>query len=657
MKKRKRSLPQFETLESRQLLSLPTTLSISALNSSNNPVSVVTPTTQVHSLATVGGISPGTPLNSHDTITYKLYNGSGTAINTWVEPVGTPTPAVTEPTGYYAYSAVFSGDVNYAVSWNTIAAAFHSAPTQIATTTTAVAHNSSGAPITTVSTGTPINALATIGNVLSGTPLNSADTVTYSLYNGSGAIINTWTEPVGTPTPDVTLGAGTYAYSATFNGDVNYSVSWTQTAATVVVTGITTTTTITALENVSPIVGTVPQGNSIQALAAIGGVVDGVPISPSATVTYQLYGAYGLMDTWTEPVGSDTPLISLPAGTYSYSATFNGDSNYNLSWTATGTPVNIGAPVPGNFNAGVTSFVSATADSITMTAAVANGGTGPYTYQWYRSTTSGFVPGSSNSITGATGTTYIDSNVVAGTIYYYKVIAYDSASHISTSNQAVGQTALSLNTTPGTVVTASPMVIGLIGDSITAGNGATIGAATWLQSDLSAQQPVSIDNWGAPGSTVAAWLGSPLAQAIASFKAEGVTVVQIMLGTNDCTSTTPAQYQANLSSMISTLQANGFNQIILMDPPAFNPESPTSININRTESALANLQAYRAVIASLCNGTTVFQGDTSAFVFFGENPQDLGDGTHPNDSGTQVLGLEWAQAYERVFAGVTVQTG
>ena len=658
MKKRNRPVLQFETLETRQLLSsLPTTLNISALNNSNSQVSVVTPTTQVHSLATVGGVQSGIPLNGNDTIAYKLYDGSGAVIGSWNEPVGTPTPAVTEPAGYYAFSATFNGDVNYAVSWTTTAAAFQSAVTQVTTNTIVTAYNSSGVPVTNVSTGTSIHALAVIGNVQPGTPLNGTDTVTYQLYDGSSTIINTWTEPVGTPTPNVTLGSGYYAFSATFNGDVNYTVSWTTNAALVQVSGVmtNTTTTATVLANGVLITGTVPQGTSIQASVTVGGIVTGVPVSSSATVTYSLYGPSGLMNVWVEPYGTNSPLISLPAGSYTYSATFSGDSNYNASWTATGTPVNIGAPVAGNFTAGFTCFSSATANSITVTTTLATGGTGPYFYQWYRSTTSGFVPGSVNIITGATNVIYTDSNVVAGTIYYYKVVVNDSANHVITSNQALGQTTVSLNTTPGTVTTTLPMVIGLIGDSITAGNGATIGAATWLQTYLNSQHPVTIDNWGAPGSTVASWLGSPLAQAITAFKAEGVTVIQIMLGTNDCVSTTPAQYQVNLNSMISTLQANGFHQIVLMDPPAFNPDAPSNINFSRTESALANLQAYRTVITALSNGTTVFQGDTSAFAFFGENPSDLGDGTHPNDQGTQALGLEWAQSYEHIFAGFTVQ--
>lgn len=85
--------------------------------------------------------------------------------------------------------------------------------------------------------------------------------------------------------------------------------------------------------------------------------------------------------------------------------------------------------------AGVLSQVSVTDTKATLTSAVATGGTAPYTYQWYRSTTTGFTPGGGNIIAGATALTLNDSGLIPNTAYFYKVIAIDAGAVASTSAQ------------------------------------------------------------------------------------------------------------------------------------------------------------------------------------------------------------------------------
>jgi hypothetical protein len=91
---------------------------------------------------------------------------------------------------------------------------------------------------------------------------------------------------------------------------------------------------------------------------------------------------------------------------------------------------------------GPISQVSVGSNTAQLSVAAASGGTGPYTYQWYRSTTSGFTPGAGNLISGATGLTLSDSGLVPNTIYYYEVIATDSTSATGDSAQ------LAVTTTP-----------------------------------------------------------------------------------------------------------------------------------------------------------------------------------------------------------------
>lgn len=76
----------------------------------------------------------------------------------------------------------------------------------------------------------------------------------------------------------------------------------------------------------------------------------------------------------------------------------------------------------------------------------ATGGTGPYTYQWYRDSSSGFTPGGGNILTGKTALNIVDDTVLPGTTYYYKVVVTDTGH----SNDTDESDALEVNTEVGT---------------------------------------------------------------------------------------------------------------------------------------------------------------------------------------------------------------
>lgn len=78
------------------------------------------------------------------------------------------------------------------------------------------------------------------------------------------------------------------------------------------------------------------------------------------------------------------------------------------------------------YAAGALSVKSTTSTGAALTSAAATGGTGPYTYQWYRSTTSAFTPASSLAISGATALTYSDTALAPAVVYYYEVVATDT---------------------------------------------------------------------------------------------------------------------------------------------------------------------------------------------------------------------------------------
>lgn len=86
--------------------------------------------------------------------------------------------------------------------------------------------------------------------------------------------------------------------------------------------------------------------------------------------------------------------------------------------------------------AGALSSSNIGARSVSLTSAVATGGTTPYSYQWYRSTVSGFTPSGSNDLPGETELSFVDEDLTPGTQYYYKVITIDSAATPATVTSA-----------------------------------------------------------------------------------------------------------------------------------------------------------------------------------------------------------------------------
>ncbi len=95
-----------------------------------------------------------------------------------------------------------------------------------------------------------------------------------------------------------------------------------------------------------------------------------------------------------------------------------------------------------------------------LTSAAAAGGIGPYTYQWYRSTATGFTPGAGNILTGQTALTLLDSGLVAGTTYYYVVVATDTGNSNVTANSTQLTVALEASQTPNQF--AQTQLVGLV---------------------------------------------------------------------------------------------------------------------------------------------------------------------------------------------------
>jgi hypothetical protein len=84
---------------------------------------------------------------------------------------------------------------------------------------------------------------------------------------------------------------------------------------------------------------------------------------------------------------------------------------------------------------GTISSIGQTPTTVVLSSEAPIGGISPYTYQWYRSTDSGFTPGLGNILSGQTSLTLSDTGLTPSTNYYYKLRVTDSNSVIVDSSQ------------------------------------------------------------------------------------------------------------------------------------------------------------------------------------------------------------------------------
>jgi hypothetical protein len=178
----------------------------------------------------------------------------------------------------------------------------------------------------------------------------------------------------------------------------------------------------------------------------------------AATVTGGSYGLNGYVD------------VTTPSGTVGVAVVsvtdYHGSTTDDTGFTYTSS----GALVAG------TATASAGSNTVALTATAASGGTAPYTYQWYRSTTSG-VKGS--ALSGATSRAHDDNTAVNGTPYYYTLDATDAAAATVSYTQKTA--------TPGSFVapniTSTDIESGTSGSFLTSAGSNTGNAQIVLMAD------------------------------------------------------------------------------------------------------------------------------------------------------------------------------
>jgi lysophospholipase L1-like esterase len=220
-------------------------------------------------------------------------------------------------------------------------------------------------------------------------------------------------------------------------------------------------------------------------------------------------------------------------------------------------------------------------------------------------------------------------------------------------------------TTPGDMlyrkITDSALVIGFIGDSITATSAGGQTAPDVVAAALTGSGiTVTVDNEGFTATNTNHWLPGVgyLEDAKTSFASSGVTLVHIMLGTNDSAvniANDAATFGAQLGTIAADLVADGYT-VVLSYPPYYVPYESGGSSVSFTNASLARLNTYWAVIDSLCNGVTIIQGDKLAYTTF-EADHSLLDsgGIHPSATGVTSLGTLWANALRSTVINLTTE--
>lgn len=181
--------------------------------------------------------------------------------------------------------------------------------------------------------------------------------------------------------------------------------------------------------------------------------------------------------------------------------------------------------------------------------------------------------------------------------------------------------------------------LGFIGDSITVLTADQVCTVFIARGDTA-----TCNNQGHSGYQSGGFVSgsAALIDAKTAFAAAGVTIVHVMLGTNDTASDMSVpEHLANMTSLINDLVASGYKVVVSKIPwadPAFG-----WVNVQ----TLA--QPYRDADLTLVNGTTVAKGDDLAYDQFFADHTLLGDGVHPSSAGQTVLSTDWANAIAAAF--------
>ena len=455
--------------------------------------------------ATVLGVSGFTPTG---TVTYAYFtNGTCTAPSTSTQTVtmaagDVPNSSTTAPlaVGSYSFDATYNGDSNYGPSPVSTCEPFAVAKANSSTATVVFDATTNAAWSGTEITGATAYDTSSVTGVAGVTPTGS---VTYSYFtNGTCTAPPASTEDVtivgGAVSNSATtarLAAGSYAFDAIYNGDSNYGPSAVSACEPFTVnkaTALTITDLLDATTNAAWS-GTETTGATAYDTSRV--VVSDDGFTPTGTVTYSYFtngscdapaGSTQIVTLAAGAVPNSDTTAPLAAGSYSYDAVFNGDSNDQAS------PVSACEP----FTVGQAASAASTVlfDATTNTA-------------WAGTEVSGATAYDTATVAGVAGVT------PTGTLTY-SYFTNGTCSAPSTSTQAV---TLSANGTVPISTTTAALAAGSYSFDATYS-----GDANYSASPVSACEPFTVGQAASAASTVlfdattnTAWAGTEVSGATA----------------------------------------------------------------------------------------------------------------------------------------------
>lgn len=282
--------------------------------------------------------------------------------------------------------------------------------------------------------------------------------------------------------------------------------------------------------------------------------------------------------------------------------------------------------------------------TVRLTAAAATGGTGPYTYQWYR----GLVPGAAVTamtlLTGQTTLNLVDTPP-DGQIYYYRIRATDNVS--ATADSA----------TFGAEQWSGRIIVGYIGDSNfhAPGPDGLIENApakiTRNMKKIAGERTVTGVEMAVSGSTSGSWISGSANYnaAVAAFASAGVTDVLFMIGTNDAGSVSQATYQANVLNTTQALNTAGYRVFLCYQIAIQSPQDQT-----RNQALLLYQQSLATIAATSPTQIKVIGQDAYKYTF--SHPEEYNydpaatPGIHMLDRGYESMALIFSRDYGNVLA-------
>jgi len=342
-----------EPLEiSKKQLDITTTIKNAA---DDQPVSGAQPLgTVVYDTADVTGDTDG-PIGA---VTFQWFTndactGTGTPVNTVVGDPMTTVNSAALGAGKYSYQATVASNNNY-FGKTSACEPLEISKKQLDITTT-IKNAADDQPVSgAVQLGTVVYDTADITGAVQGFPIPAVsfswqDPDTTGTCAGTRTAVNTVVGDPMTTVNSAALGAGKYSYQATVASNNNYFGDTSPCEPLSVDKGTLGFTTTIRDANGADVTGqTVPVGTVVHDTSALTGATPG--FVPGGTVTYKFND--GLPDT-KDVVGGvpldSSPITLLADGTYGFTASYSGDSNYEALASESNTEqITVFTPVVGS---------------------------------------------------------------------------------------------------------------------------------------------------------------------------------------------------------------------------------------------------------------------------------------------------------------------